>query len=145
MIKTKTYVLIAEDDLDDQYLLSKAAMSQDLKPTLQMCFDGQEVIDYLNKCVQMEMDLPDLILLDLNMPILDGHKTLQYIKRSTQFKHIPVVVFTTSYSEDDIKIAYRNGANSFISKPHSQTELNDVLNVLFTYWLDTVKLPDFNQ
>lgn len=85
--------------------------------------------------------LPDLILLDLNMPVLNGREVLLEIKNDSRFCKIPVVIFTSSHAEDDVKSTYGSGANSCISKPTSLSGFARVVGSLDTYWLKLVRLP----
>ncbi len=95
---------------------------------------------------QLGLDLarefrPDLILLDLNMPRKDGREALREIKADPELRKIPVVILTTSKAEEDVSASYRDGANSFITKPVSFASLIDVVQALGKYWLQIVDLP----
>ena len=107
--------------------------------------DGEELLDYLlrrNQYSEAEkFPLPSLILLDLNMPRKDGREALKEIKSSPVLRHIPIVIFTTSSTEEDIRRSYCAGVNSFVTKPSSFDRLVDVLTTLAKYWLDIVQLP----
>ena len=98
--------------------------------------DGQELVDYLRNPPH-----PDLILLDLNMPIKDGREALQEIKSNEWLRDIPVIVLTTSKSEEDVIHTYRLGVNSFIRKPARQKEFVEMIRSLSRYWFETVELP----
>ncbi len=107
--------------------------------------DGEELLDFLNhrgtSAPPARSPTPALILLDLNMPKMDGREALANIKSDEKLHHIPVVVMTTSTAEQDIVRAYELGSNSFISKPITLAELVDITKVLGQYWFEVVKLP----
>ena len=139
--KKKHVILIADDDPDDQYLL-RSAMTKAQAPVELICLDnGQEVIDYLQD-LQDDKTLtkPELVFLDLNMPIMDGRETLRLIKQSTEFSYIPVIIYTTSQSPLDIIDSYRLGANSYVIKPVSMSDLVHKLELISSYWFNTITL-----
>lgn len=129
-------VLIAEDDADDRLIMTDAFAEQYPECRVSFAQDGVQLMQMLN-----EGEYPDLILLDLNMPLKDGRSALVEIKTSAELRHIPTVVMTTSENEDDIRFCYNAGANSYICKPSSYTELLGIVSVLKSYWMDTVILP----
>jgi CheY-like chemotaxis protein len=88
-----------------------------------------------------ESQLPDLILLDINLPLLNGHEVLKKIKENEKTKHIPVVILTTSSAGSDINLTYENYANSFITKPAEIINFFETVNSLNNYWFKTCKLP----
>ena len=137
-------VLYAEDDLDDQFLLKEAFEENNILNPLQVVNDGTEVLDYLNNEGRFtdakEYPLPGLILLDLNMPKMNGAETLEKIKNNKDFKNIPVIVLTTSKAEEDIISSYDLGVNSFITKPVSFEGLIKMVSVFNKYWFQIVEL-----
>lgn len=140
-------ILIAEDDPDDQ-LLMREAFSERCHDC-RLCFvnDGVQLMRILNGEGSLPSDTddscetPDLVLLDLNMPLKDGRKALQEIKSDTGLRAIPTVVMTTSDNEEDIIRCYDAGANSYIVKPSSYSGLLEVVSSLTSYWATTVALP----
>jgi CheY-like chemotaxis protein len=108
--------------------------------------DGQDLIDYLRHSGQYAgigaPDRPSLILLDLNMPRKNGREALAELKADVALRQIPVVVLTTSSDEVDVHQAYDLGANSYITKPVTSTQLNRVMRTVAEYWAETVELPD---
>ncbi len=136
--KKTNLVVFADDDADDRLLLQEAFEENNLTCTLDFVEDGVELLEYLKKNAAM----PSLILLDINMPRKDGKQILEEIKTSAQWRHIPVVMFTTSKSPEDIRQCYDLGANSFIVKPSSFENLLSVTNTIGKYWVDTVSLHD---
>ena len=138
-------VLIAEDDPDDRLMTADAFEECHFGQVLAFVDDGEELLDYLfhrgRYADVRQFPLPRLILLDLNMPRMDGREALREIKSSEALKHIPVVVLSTSDALDDITRCYRDGGNSYIAKPASFQALVEVIRSLGHYWLSTVDLP----
>ncbi len=138
-------ILLAEDDPDDQYLISEALDESRLNARLYIVSDGEELLDYLKrqgKYAQSEQwPLPGLILLDLNMPRKDGREALQEIKADPAFQHIPIVALTTSRADRDVALTYQHGVSGFITKPVSFSALREVMKSIGDYWLNTSRLP----
>ena len=138
-------ILMADDDEDDCMLASEALTESSLQYELYFVKDGEELMDYLYQRGKYRSPKnappPDLILLDLNMPKKDGREALRDIKINPTFKHIPVVVLTTSKAEEDIQLSYDLGANSFIIKPVTFTSLVEVMKTIGEYWFNIVELP----
>jgi CheY-like chemotaxis protein len=137
-------ILMAEDDADDRVLARDAMQESRLGNSLRFVEDGQELMDYLTRTgvyAKREAPRPGLILLDLNMPRKDGRQALREIKGDPELRHIPVVVLTTSRTEEDVAGAYDLGANSFITKPVTFDGLVDIVRTLDKYWFRIVELP----
>lgn len=138
-------VLIAEDDPDDRLMAVDAFEECHFDQPLAFVDDGEDLMDYLlhrgRYSDVRQFPLPRLILLDLNMPRMDGREALREIKSSHALKHIPVVVLSTSDALEDITRCYRDGVNSYIAKPASFQGLVEVMRSLGHYWLKTVDLP----
>mgnify|MGYP003653835180 CR=1 FL=1 len=132
-------LLLAEDDPDDQYLLRSAISHLDMHLNIICVDNGITALEYLESALDGD-GLPNLILLDLNMPMMDGKQTLQKLKGDKRFQGIPVVVYSTSQSETDIEEAYSLGANSFVVKPMNFTNFTKTVQKICTYWFDTVTL-----
>ena len=138
-------ILMADDDPDDQLLVRDAIT--EVRPGARIDFveDGVALLDYLRRRGRyadlIDMPLPRLLLLDLNMPIRDGREALFDIKSDPAFWRLPVIVFSTSRAEADIRKAYQLGANSFIVKPASYERLTDIIRAIDAYWFDVVALP----
>lgn len=131
--------MIAEDDLDDQLLIRDALEENGvLSGDIMFVEDGQELLEKL----QAPELIPGLILLDLNMPRMDGREALRQIKQDERLKHIPIVVFTTSSSEEDIRYTYEFGGNTYFTKPTSFDELVRVMLLIKSYWLETALLAE---
>jgi len=138
-------ILLADDDPDDIDMTRRALTKNDLGVEIFTVGDGEELVDFLNHrgahAPPARSPTPSLILLDLNMPKMDGREALAKIKSDPKLQPIPVVVMTTSTAEQDILRAYELGSNSFISKPITLAELVDITKVLGQYWFEVVKLP----
>jgi len=138
-------ILLADDDPDDLEMTRRALAKNNLADELYTVGDGEELLDFLHHrgkfAPPARSPTPALILLDLNMPKMDGREALAEIKGDELLHCIPVVVMTTSTAEQDISRAYDLGSNSFISKPITLAELVDVTKVLGQYWFQVVKLP----
>ncbi len=138
-------ILMADDDEEDRMLTGDALVAARLRNPLVFVEDGAELMDYLKR--RGKYAVPGaavdvgLILLDLNMPKMDGREALKAIKSDAQLRHIPVVVLTTSEAEEDIVRSYDLGVNSFIVKPVSFQALVEVVRTLAKYWFEIVKLP----
>jgi len=135
-------LVMAEDDPEDQMLVKEAFEEAQVINTLHIVEDGEALFDYLRACdPHTGEDLPDLILLDLNMPKKDGRECIEELKQDAQFRRIPIVVLTTSDAEEDILHSYENGASSYIRKPVTFEKLVEVARMLGGYWLGIVELP----
>lgn len=137
-------ILMADDD-DDDYLLTKKALAESrLLNDMRRVRDGEELMDYLHRRGDFNEEnapRPGVILLDLNMPRMDGREALREIKTDEKFRNIPIVVFTTSKAEEDIFKTYQLGVNSFITKPVTFDNLTKVMRALGNYWFEIVELP----
>jgi CheY-like chemotaxis protein len=139
-------ILLADDDEDDRVLTAGALKRSRLLNDIRFVVDGEDLIHYLHREGRYAeggepAPRPGLILLDLNMPKLDGREALARIKGDPELRRIPVVVLTTSKAEEDIVRAYDLGVNSFISKPVTFEELATAMQTLAVYWFELVELP----
>jgi CheY-like chemotaxis protein len=138
-------ILMAEDDADDRAMAQEALEESRLRNDLRFVEDGEELLDYLLRRGRYgspaDAPRPGLILLDLNMPRMDGREALRAIKLDPTLRQIPVVVLTTSKAEEDIFRSYDLGASSFITKPVTFEALVDTIKTLGRYWLEIVDLP----
>lgn len=142
-------ILIADDDPDDRLMTRDAFRECRLHNPLQFVSDGEELMDYLQRrgkfADEVAYPMPGLVLLDLNMPRKDGREALREIKEDAALCAIPVVVLTTSKAEEDVARSYRDGVNSFITKPVSFAALLEVVQTLGKYWLQIVDLPEGSE
>lgn len=143
-LNNKVTILMADDDPDDQILLQEALKENNIPNSVNFVENGEELIDFLHKRGKFEgVDaVPGLILLDLNMPKMDGRQALKLLKADPDLRKIPIVVLTTSRADSDILECYDLGVNSFISKPVNFAELVDITREISNYWLGTVTLPE---
>lgn len=138
-------LLIADDDENDYVLLSCAARRAQLPAQLCWVKDGVELLEYVRGQGwygdSANYPKPAVILLDLNMPRKNGRQALQEIRQDESLRSLPVVIFTTSKSSEEIQLTYEAGANSFITKPPEFQRLVEIMEVLKHYWFETVALP----
>lgn len=129
-------VLLVEDNEGDIILTFEALKESKIKNCITIARDGEIAINLLKKG-----DIPDLVLLDINLPKIDGKEVLNYIKSTENLKHIPVIMLTTSVSEVDIMESYRMHANCYISKPVNLEKFNEVILAIEKFWIETIQLP----
>ena len=138
-------IVVADDDPDDRMMIEEAFEENRLKNNLAFVEDGEQLINYL-KCEgeyagTKRRNPVGVILLDLNMPRMDGREALKIIKSDPELQRIPVVVLTTSKEEEDILRTYDLGVSSFITKPVTFDTLVEVVKVVGKYWFEIVALP----
>lgn len=137
-------LLIVEDNDDDYEILKLALEKVNLQNPVVRCLDGEDALDYLRAQGEYETDsplVPALILLDLNMPGVDGKEILVILKSDEKLKNIPIVVLSTSTDERDINECYSLGANSYIQKPVDLDSFFMSIRSLKEYWFETSILP----
>jgi CheY-like chemotaxis protein len=135
-------ILIADDDVDDCLNTRQAFERNRLANAIHFVADGAELLDYVfRRGVHVDAQRPGLILLDLNMPKVDGYDALRAIKADAELRLIPVVVFSTSSQEEDIARCYALGASSFITKPVTFDALVRLIGGIGSYWFQLVELP----
>jgi CheY-like chemotaxis protein len=135
-------VLLLEDEAADAYLVKIALRENKILARLHHVLDGREGMGFLQKKGDYcNSPRPDLILLDLNMPRMNGYEFLAAVKNDDRFKSIPIVVLTTSDAERDVLSAYQLGAASYITKPTGMEQFISTINKLCEYWITIVRLP----
>lgn len=140
------HVLLAEDNPTDVLLTREALAEAKLHIHLHVVEDGVEALEFLHKEGKyIDVPSPDIILLDLNLPKMDGRETLTAIKADDRLKHLPVVILTTSKDEADIMASYHSGANCFITKPVDFDQFRSVVKTIETFWFTIVALPHENS
>ncbi len=139
-------ILLADDDEDDRLLTTDALRAAKVANELKTVCDGEELLDYLHHrgkyAPPAVSPRPGLILLDLNMPRKDGREALREIKADPNLRSIPVVILTTSRTEDEINHTYDLGANSFMAKPVTFESLVQAMAIVTNYWFQIVELPN---
>lgn len=143
-MRQDVFILIAEDDADDRFLLQAAFEENGFNDRLHFVDNGVELMDFLDvhvKQQELQATLPRFILLDLNMPKKDGREVLKEIKQHPEFKKIPVVIFSTTNNEQEMRRCYELGANSYITKPNSFDHLLKIVANLRGYWMHTISTP----
>ena len=140
----KAFILIAEDDADDQFLLQTAFSENGYTDRIEFVENSVELLRFLNDIETQsttETAYPGFIMLDLNMPKKNGREALLEIKQHPVFKTIPVIVYTTTKSEAEIKRCYELGANTYIVKPARFEGLLKTVSDIRRYWLQTASIP----
>lgn len=136
------HILLVEDNEGDIVLTKEAFDEGKIKNSISVVRDGWEAIQYLEQKVGYEeAQKPDLILLDINLPKMNGHKVLQHIKNHESLKHIPVIMLTTSSDETDILKSYQNHTNCYITKPVDINNFMEVISNIENFWVSIVQLP----
>ena len=138
-------ILLVEDNEGDVILAKEALKDGKLLNDISVAKDGQEAMDYLHKRGKFaNVQTPDLVLLDINLPRLDGMEVLYLIKHDERLRTIPVVMLTTSSNENDVRSSYYNYANCYITKPVDLDKFLLIVHKIENFWLSVVKLPPKN-
>ena len=140
-MRKKKLILIAEDDADDRLMINEAFMENNMPAGIVFFENGAELLDYLysfDNNSELERTLPDLILLDLNMPKMDGKTVLSKLKLHNLYSNIPVVILTTSRSKEEEENVLEMGASGFYTKPSSFTELVNITASISSRWIQQV-------
>lgn len=135
------HILLVEDNEGDILLTVEALEEGRIANVIEVARDGQEAINKLSADLASN-NLPDLILLDINLPKMNGHEVLEKLKKDENFKHIPVIILSTSSSEMDIIKSYNNHANCFITKPVEIDDFVKAIESIEDFWFSIVKLPN---
>lgn len=144
-MKKELKVLLIEDNEGDVELITEAFKTNNLNSEITAVDNGEEAISYLNSIEKDGIEnRPNLILLDINLPKIDGKEVLHFIKTNDKLKTIPVVMLTTSSLQNDILYAYNNQANCYIVKPANFKEFINTIRALETFWLNCVTYPIVN-
>ncbi|MFD2570826.1 response regulator [Spirosoma soli] len=139
MVSPTYTIYIAEDDEDDRLIIKQVFTDMTEDCSLHFFNEGQSLLDHL---ITLSAEhLPTLILLDLNMPKIDGYAVLQAMRANEMLKEVPVLVLSGTGSYQSVKQSYRLGANTFMSKPSNLTQFVNLVSVMQQHWLRTVILP----
>jgi len=137
------HILLVEDNEGDIILITEALEDGKIKNTISIARNGWDAMQYLERKPGYEdAKMPDLIILDINLPKLNGHEVLIKIKTNEHFKHIPVIILTTSSSETDIYKAYKNHVNCYITKPVDVKNFINVITLIENFWIAIVQIPN---
>ena len=141
MTATPIKIMLVDDNEADIELTRSTLEEGKVRMHIVTAIDGQDALDQLEATVKKGEELPDLILLDLNMPRLDGRGFLGRLRQAEPLKAIPVVVLTSSDAEQDIVKSYKLGANCYVNKPVGLDEFQKIVRTVEHFWLTVVKLP----
>lgn len=134
-------ILVAEDDEDDVSFISDAFKKLKILNNVKFVENGEELLNYLRSTKKK----PDIIFLDLNMPIVNGIQALKIIKKDNILKKIPVIALTTSKNQKDIDLVYRSGISAYIVKPFTFQDLLNIIQETTNYYFQIVTLPGENR
>jgi CheY-like chemotaxis protein len=135
-IEKHPMIFIADDDDDDVYFVRTALRELDKDIILKHFKNGKTLLQGLSSC----LELPNLIILDLNMPVLDGRETLRQIRKTKSVNDLPVIVLSTSNHSHEKDICFEYGANGYHTKPYSYSMYLEIIKKLKTKWIDRVKV-----
>lgn len=136
------HILLVEDNEGDVVLTLEALREAKLRNKISVVRDGEQALQFLyQEGEYATAELPQLILLDINLPKIDGKEVLNRIKNDTNLKKIPVIILTTSSSEKDILESYNNHANCYVTKPVDLQSFIDVIHTIEGFWISIVQLP----
>lgn len=135
-------ILLVDDNEDDVFLTREAFEAARLRVNLHHVDNGEKCLQFLRKeAPYTQVSTPDLILLDMHMPVMNGHEVLSAIVKDESLRHLPVVVLTTSYEADDIQKMYGLRCSSYITKPVDFDNFVEAIGKLAGYWLTVVVVP----
>ncbi len=135
-------MLVIEDSLSDVRLLEEAIKENNIRCEMSVAHDGLEGLSFLRQVSEGKRERPDLIILDLNLPLKNGREVLAEVKTSPTLKQIPVLVMTSSHSDEDVNEAYTLNANCYITKPYNLEEYISILRSIEDFWFHTATLPE---
>ncbi|HVW95314.1 MAG TPA: response regulator [Mucilaginibacter sp.] len=136
----KINILLVEDNEGDILLTTEAFEECKIVNQLNILRDGKEAIDFFEGLTS-KSTVPDLVLLDINLPKMSGQEVLVYIKNNEKYRHIPVIMLTTSSTEKDILTSYRNNVNCYITKPVDALEFVKAISKIQDFWICIVTMP----
>ncbi|MGZ3756473.1 MAG: response regulator [Mucilaginibacter sp.] len=134
------HILLIEDNEGDILLTTEALQDSKIINRITVIRDGKSAINYFENPIPAD-DKPDLVLLDVNLPKKNGHEVLQYIKTNEYYKHLPVIMLTTSSSEKDIITSYKNHVNCYITKPIEIQDFMTAMLKIEEFWVNIVTIP----
>jgi len=134
-------ILLIEDSEGDILLTVEALSDSKIVDEINVLKDGKEAIDFFEGSPPADQ-LPDLVLLDINLPMKSGHEVLTYLKNNIKYRHIAVIMLTTSSSEKDVSRAYDSYVNCYITKPIDSSDFMDAVIKIEDFWISIVTLPN---
>ncbi|MDQ6964366.1 MAG: response regulator [Mariprofundales bacterium] len=134
--------LLIEDNMADARLVEEAFKESKLLVNLQICTNGEEAVELLMQLIATNQPLPDMIMLDLNLPGMDGKEVLAKIKQQPTLKRVPVVILTTSQADRDIVQSYNLSANAYVIKPLDFDQFMTIIRETAQFWLTIAVLPN---
>ncbi|TVR78856.1 MAG: response regulator [Chitinophagaceae bacterium] len=141
MLKRTYNILLVEDNPGDIRIIKEVLSKSRFSTNLITVFDGEDVISYLEQASLKLKSFPDIIILDLNLPKLNGIEVIREIKSKKKFRQIPIIILTSSKSDIDINDAYKNYANSYIVKPINFNDYSENFLEILEYWFNIASLP----
>lgn len=142
MPKEEFNILLVEDNAGDVKLTTKGFEKSDLPCQITVAHDGEEAMVYLQAHGHSDTPpLPDLVLVDLNLPKIDGIALMKEIREDDRLTHLPLIAFTSSRSKTDVLKCYRGLANAYVQKPVDIGELVTIIGAIKTFWFSTATLP----
>jgi len=133
-------ILLVEDNEGDILLTTEAFEESKIINIVEVIKDGSGAINFFENLHDKE-SIPDLVLLDINLPKMSGHQVLMYIKNNVKYKHIPVIMLTTSSSEQDILKSYKSHVNCYITKPIEVDDFIKAVTKIEDFWINIVTIP----
>lgn len=133
-------ILLVEDNEGDILLTKEALEDSKIINKIRVIRDGKAAISFFES-ITVKDEIPDLVLLDINLPKVSGHEVLMYIKNSEKYASIPVIILTTSSSEKDILKSYKNHVNCYITKPIEVTDFMNAMIKIEEFWINIVSIP----
>lgn len=141
------HILMADDDADDRQFFSEAISELKMEHKLSLFKDGKELMDYLQHPDMLDMNMPHILFLDLNMPCKTGMDCLKEIRENSKFKDLSIAIYSTSSSEKDIEDTFIGGANIYIKKPNDFSKLKkvikDVVNINWQFHTSGLNMETF--
>ncbi|MFB9841611.1 response regulator [Mucilaginibacter ginsenosidivorans] len=133
-------ILLVEDNEGDILLTKEALEDSKIINKIRVIRDGKAAISFFES-ITVKDEIPDLVLLDINLPKVSGHEVLMYIKNAEKYASIPVIILTTSSSEKDILKSYKNHVNCYITKPIEVTDFMNAMIKIEEFWINIVSIP----
>ena len=138
---TSLDIVFVEDDPTDAQFFQRAIRKADPNCRVHRLSDGQAAVDYIHDVAANRDPLPKVLVLDIKLPKLRGFEVLRAIRANPRTQHLPVIMLSSSTQQEDIDLAYDLGANSYLNKPPTMKQLNEVVGTLIDFWVKNNRLP----